>query len=253
MVLAGDLSDDDAHRLADKYFGKWTSAGSVAAVQIPSPPAPPVRHIVIVDKPGSPQTALLAFGVGLARTTQNYAAVEIMNNLLGGLFSSRINMNLREKNGFTYGAFSFFWYRRGVGPFITGALVRTDVTGPATHELFGELERILTDPPTPAELEMSQQYALRSLPGQFETVANISYQLSDLFVYDLPADYFSKLPAQFQAVTPEAVQKAALQTVHPGNLVVIAVGDRLKIQPQLEKLKLAPIEIRDESGEPVTQ
>ena len=253
LVLAGDLSEVDARRLAEKYFGSWASSGNVASARIPSAPALPSRHIVIVDKPGAPQTALIAFGVGLARTAPDYATVEIMNNLLGGLFSSRINMNLREKNGFTYGAFSFFRYRRGAGPFITGALVRTDVTGPAARELFVELERIRTQPPSAAELKMSQQYALRSLPGQFETVASTSRQMSDLFVYGLAADYFKKLPGQFEAVTSEAVQKAAMLTVHPGNLVVIAVGDRRKIQPELEKLRLGPVEIRDESGEPVRQ
>ena len=117
-VLAGDLTETDAHRLADQYFGKWAPGAKIETPKIPSAPEPPTRRIVIVDKPGSPQTVLIAFGVGLSRSTPDFPSVEIMNNLLGGLFSSRINMNLREKNGFTYGAFSEFLYHRGVGPFL---------------------------------------------------------------------------------------------------------------------------------------
>ncbi|MGA8030685.1 MAG: pitrilysin family protein [Bryobacteraceae bacterium] len=253
LVLSGDLNEGEARRLADKYFGRWTAAASAAAPQIPPAPDLPHRHIVIVDKPGAPQTALLAFGVGLARTVADYPSVEIMNSILGGLFSSRINMNLREKNGFTYAAFSFFRYRRGAGPFITGALIRTDVTGPATRELFAELERIHTDPPTAAELRLAQQYALRSLPGHFETVEDASIQIGDLFVYKLPVNYYRTLPSQYEAVTPQAVQKAAEEYVHPENLVIVAVGDRAKIQPELEKLNLGPIELRNESGDLVSK
>jgi zinc protease len=170
---------------------------------------------------------------------------------LGRLFSSRINMNLREKNGFTYGAFSIFLYARGVGPFLAGGLVRTDVTGPAARELFSELERIRTDPPTAAESALAQQYALQSLPGNFETAAGTSHRVADLFVYNLPVDYYRKLPYQYQDVTQESAQKAAITYIHPETLVLIAVGDRAKIEPQLVSLKLGPIELRNESGDPV--
>ncbi len=253
LVIAGDLTESDARKLADQYFGKWQTASTVEAPPIPTAPAEPTRRIVIVDKPGAPQTVLIAFGLGLPRTAVNYPSVEIMNNILGGLFSSRINMNLREKNGFTYGAFSQFLYHRGVGPFITGGLVRTDVTAPATRELFIELERIRTDPPTAAELSVSQQFSLQSLPGQFETLNSISRQVGELFVYKFPTDYFRNLPAQYKAVTPDDVKMAALQTVHPKNFLIVAVGDRAKIQPELEKLNLGPIELRDESGELVVK
>jgi len=118
------------------------------------------------------------------------------------LFSSRINMNLREKNGFTYGAFSGFGYYRGGGPFYTGAQVRTDVTSQAAKELFSELDRIHTVPATPEELKLAKDNALRSLPGEFETVSSESGLMAELFVYNLPLDYFQKLPAEYEAVTP---------------------------------------------------
>jgi zinc protease len=253
LVLSGDISTNNAHELATRYFGNWSAPGATKDTTIPSTPDAPKRHVIIVDKPGAPQTALFAFGVGLPRTTPDYAAVNVMNSVLGGLFSSRINMNLREKNGFTYGAFSDYWFHRGAGPFYAGALVRTDVTTPAARELFTELNRIRTDPPTPTELRLAQDNALRSLPGQFETARVTSQLIGELFVYNLPVDYYKTLPSQYDSLTPVAVEEAARKNVHPAELVVIAVGDRQKIQPGLEKLDLGPTELRNESGDLVNK
>jgi zinc protease len=253
LFLAGDVTEEDARQLAEKYFGGWTATGETKAPQMPQAPAASPRRVIIVDKPGSPQTALLAFGPGVPRSTPDYPAVNVMNSVLGGLFSSRINMNLREKHGYTYGAFSEFLFRRGEGPFIAGAQVRTDVTGPAAHELFGELNRMRTDPATADELRLAKENALRSLPGNFETVADTGQLMSEIFTYNLPANYYETLPQQYAAVTAAEVEKAAQDHVHPNDLIVVAVGDRAKIQPQLEKLDLGPIELRDESGDPVKQ
>jgi zinc protease len=158
-------------------------------------------------------------------------------------------MNLRERNGFTYGAFSQFLFDRGDGPFLAGARVRTDVTGPAGRELFAELNRMQTDPATADELSLAKENALRSLPGNFETVADTAQLMSEIFTYGLPANYYQTLPRQYEEVTAAEVEKAAKDHLHPENLIVVAVGDQAKIQPQLEKLNLGPIEVRDESGE----
>ena len=252
LILAGDFTEAEAKRLTEKYFGGWSGNASGAA-SVPPPPPAPERRILLVDKPGSPQTTLVAFGLGVPRNTPEYPAITEMNSILGGLFSSRINMNLREKHGYTYGAFSGFGENRSGGQFYSGSRVRTDVTAPAATELFAELERIHTDPATAAELKLAKDNALRSLPGDFETVGSETALMSQLFVYGLANDYFEKLPGQFEAVTPEAVAKAAADTIHPEHLVVVAVGDRAKIQPELEKLNLGPVEIRDASGDPVKQ
>ena len=251
LFLAGDITEAEARRLVEKDFGSWTASGGAKPAQIPPTPAPPTRKVVIVDKPGAPQTALIAFGLGAPRATPDYPALNVMNSVLGGLFSSRINMNLREKNGYTYGAFSEFLFRRGEGPFLAGALVRTDVTGPAAKELFVELNRMRTDPATADELRLAKENALRSLPGNFETVSETAGLMSDIFTYGLPVNYYQTLPSQFEAVTAAEVEKAAQEHVHPENLIVVAVGDQAKIEPELEKLNLGPIELRDESGDPV--
>ena len=252
LILAGDLTEAQAKELAEKYFGSWTNPAVTASAAVPAAPAAPTRKVVIVDSPGAPQTTLLAFGLGVARNTPDYASIEEMNAILGGLFSSRINMNLREKNGFTYGAFSGFGYFRGGGPFYAGAQVRTDVTAPAARELFSELERIHSVPATPEELKLAKDNALRSLPGEFETVGSESGLMASLFVYNLPLDYFQKLPAQYNAVSPADVAAAAAKYIHPENLIVVAVGDREKIQADLEKLNLGPLELRDKTGDLVT-
>ena len=249
LFLAGDVTEPEARRLAEKDFGSWTAGGGATTAPIPQAPANPARRVVIVDKPGAPQTALIAFGLGVPRSTPDYPALNVMNSVLGGLFSSRINMNLREKNGFTYGAFSEFLFDRGDGPFLAGARVRTDVTGPAARELFAELNRMRTDPATEDELRLAKENALRSLPGNFETVADTAQLMAEIFTYGLPVNYYQTLPRQYEEVTAAEVEKAAEDHVHPGNLIVVAVGDQAKIQPQLEKLNLGPIELRDESGD----
>jgi zinc protease len=250
LVFAGDISETEAKRLAEKYFAAWSGSASTAA-SLPPAPNPPSLKIVIVDKPGAPQTALYAIGFGIPRTAPDYPAVLIMNNVLGGLFVSRINMNLREEHGYTYGASSGFFFNRTGGPFYSGAQVRTDVTAPAAKQLMLELNRIRTDPPTATELKLAKDSLLHSLPGDFETTQASVGGLRDIFTYSLPLDYYAKLPGRFEAVTPEEVAKAAQSDVHPDQLVLMAVGDRAKIEPGLKELNLGPIEYRDTSGNPV--
>jgi zinc protease len=247
IVLAGDVTEAEGRHLAEKYFASW-SGSAATAVAMPPVPAPPSLKLVIVDKPGAPQTALYAIGMGLPRTTPDYPAVRIMNNVLGGLFASRINMNLREEHGYTYGAGSGFLFFRTGGPFYSGAQVRTDVTAPAAKQLMLELNRIRTDPPTEAELKLAKDSLLHSLPGDFETTKASVNGLSQIFTYSLPLDYFAKLPGRYEAVTPAEVAKAAQTDVHPDHLILMAVGDRAKIEPGLKELNLGPIEYRDTSG-----
>jgi zinc protease len=240
LELTGDVTPAEARKVAESAFGNWPS--DAAPGQLPAPPPLPARKVIVVDKPGSPQTALLAFGVGMDRRSPDYPATTVMNTMLGGLFSSRINMNLREEHGYTYGAFSFYRYYRGVGPFITGAQVRGDVTAPAAEQLFKELEGIHTKPLSEAELRMSKDSIIRRLPGRFESADGVNGQLEDLWVFGLPLDYYAKLPREVEDVTSAEAQEAAAKYVKPENLLVIAVGDKAKIEAGLEGLKLGPVE-----------
>lgn len=246
LELTGDVTPAEARKLAEEAFGKWIS--SAGPVTPPPAPAVPDRKILLVDKPGSPQTALLTYGVGLSRSSPDYPAVTVMNTMLGGLFSSRINMNLREEHGYTYGASSFFRYYRGTGPFISFAQVRTDVTAPATEQLFKELDGIHTKPLTDAELRQAKNSIIRSLPGEFESDFGVNGQLANLWLFNLPLDYYTSLPARIEAVTSADAQAAAAKYIRPENLLVIEVGDKSKIESGLKDLKLGPLEEWSEKG-----
>ena len=240
LELTGDVTPAEARKLAEETFGTWGSGAVPAA--LPATPAAPERKILIVDKPGAPQTALVAFGVGLPRSSPDYPAASVMNAMLGGLFSSRINMNLREAHGYTYGAFSQFRYYRATGPHITGAQVRSDVTAPATEQLFKELDGIHTKPLTDAELRQAKDSIIRKLPGSFESDDSVNGQLANLWLFGLPIDYYTGLPKQIEGVTSADAQAAAAKYIHPENLLVIAVGDKAKIESGLKDLKLGPVE-----------
>jgi zinc protease len=242
LIVAGDLTNAEVKALAEKYFGKWT--GQSGTARTPSVDNKVEQRIVIVDRGKSPQTALRIGEIGVPRATPDYVPIEVMNTALGGLFSSRINMNLREKNGYTYGAGSAFAYRRGPGPFIVGTGVRTDVTAPAVKEIFTELRRMRTEPLTADELSTSKDSFERSLPGLFETSPQAAATIGQLFVYNLPLDYYSTLPAKIQAVNAAEVQRVATKYLTPDKMVVVAVGDRASIEPELKKLELGPVEQR---------
>lgn len=250
LIFAGDTSLEEAKRLAEHYFGSWT--GSAAAdVTIPPAPEAPTLRIALVDKPGAPQTALVAFGYGVPITTPSLQALQVMNYTLGGAFASRINMNLREVHGYTYGAQSLFSLYRDGGPFLAAALVKTDVTAPATQQLMLELKRIQSEPPTEAEVKEAKIARVQSLPGQFETTNATATAMASIFLYKRPLDYYATLPAAYLAVTPQAVEQVAKTDIHPNHVIIVAVGDRSKIEPSLKELNLAPIELIDASGNPI--
>jgi zinc protease len=247
LVLVGDVTEADARTLANRYFGKW-SGKAAAGAPVPPQPAPQPTHIVIVDKPGAPQTALFAYGLGLPITTPDLQALQVMNYTLGSSFGSRINMNLREEHGYTYGANSNYSFYRAGGPFIAGGLMRTDSTAGAVKELLYEIKRFPSNPPTEAELKMAKDARVQSLPGQFETTAATAGALSSIYLFDRPLNYYANLPAKYTSVTAADVERVAKEDVHPDQLVIVAVGDRAKIEPALKELNIAPIVYADTTG-----
>jgi zinc protease len=252
LLLVGDVTRADAEKLARKYFGKWSSQAASEA-HIPPPPPPRPTHIVIVDKPGAPQTALYAFGLGVPKSSPDADTLDVMNYTLGASFGSRINMNLREVHGYTYGARSTFQEFRAGGGFSAGALVRTDVTAAAAKELMTEIRNFPTKPSTSEELAAAKEASIRSLPGRFETTSSIANAMNDIFIYDRPLDYYAELPARYQAVTEADIAKVALKYLHPDQLLIVAAGDRAKIEPGLKDASLGPVEIRDIGGQLVTK
>jgi zinc protease len=246
LVVAGDIPASELKALVDAKFGAW-KGGDVALPQ-PGLPETTKAKIIIVDRPGAQQTQLRLLQVGVGRATPDYPALEVMNSELGGLFSSRINLNLREEHGYTYGAESVFVYRRSVGYFAAGGGIRTDVTATAAAEILKEIHRMIDTEMKPEELTLAKDSQSRSLPGMYETSNGEAGALSELFVYNLARDYFSTLPERLNAVTAADAQAVAKKYLHPDQMILVCVGDRAKIEPELVKLDLGAVEIRDADG-----
>ena len=250
LVVAGDISMAQLRALAEKAFAAW-QRGAPVRPALRDPETTSAR-VVIVDKPGSPQTELRVAWIGPARSTPDFLALQVMNNELGGLFSSRINMNLREQHGYSYGARSGFSFRRNGGPFTIGAGVRTDATAPAVTEIFKEVEGIIAQPVTAEQLRKSKDALANSIPAAFETSQNAVNSFSNIFVYDLGLDYYTSYAQRVNAVTAAQALEVAKKYILPGRLVVIAVGDRAAIEADLRKLNLGPVELRDAEGRPIS-
>jgi zinc protease len=245
LIVAGDISMADLRALAEKSFAAW-QRGNPAQPALTMPDTTAAR-IVIVNKPG-PQTQVRVAAVGAPRSSPDFRPLQLMNLTLGGNFASRINMNLREKNGYTYGASSGFTFRKAAGPFQVASGIRTEVTGPAVAEVFNELRGIVEKPVTDDELTRAKDGLTNSLPGAFETNGNAVGNFANVFTYSLPLDYYSRYAEQVAAVTTAQAADVAKRYIVPEKMVVIAVGDLEKIEPELKKLNLGPIEVRQPDG-----
>jgi zinc protease len=247
LIVSGDIGEDELRSLANARFGAWPR--NDAALASVGDPAPTRARLVVVDKPGAPQTALRVSVVAAARKTPDYPAMQVMNAALGGLFSSRINLDLREDKGYSYGVFSGFRYDRTPGPFTIAGSVRTDVTGPSVAEIFKQVNG-MRDQPLPArELAGARDSQVYSLPGQFETNSGIGASLAETWTFGLPQDYWQRLPDRFRRVSAAQVQAVARKYLQPDQMKVIAVGDQKAILPQLKPLGLGEPELRDADGQ----
>ena len=177
----------------------------------------------------------------------------MLNAVLGGQFSSRLNLNLREDKGYTYGAFSAYGFRVGPGPFTAGAAVQTDVTKPALAEMVREINEIVTTRPVTAkELDFAKDRLIRGFPTDFETTSAVAGMIAELVLYDLPDDEFTTFPARVEAVDLAAVHRAASKHLHPDRLTILVVGDRAKIAGPLKELPFVKtIHLLDVEGKPV--
>jgi zinc protease len=248
LVVAGDVEIDQVLQLATENLGDWKAAAP-APVQVDDLPARDYRSVRLLDRPGAPQTELRVGHVGLPRLHPDYFDVVLMNAILGGVFNSRINLNLREKNAFTYGAFSSFEWRRDAGPFVVSTAVATPVTALALGETMTELERMRSSEPTADELSLSTSYLDGVFPIRFETTDAIAGALASLRTLRLPNDFYDTYRDRVRSVTAGAVARAAQTHLHLEQLQVLAVGDRAVISPLLEGLDLGPVSVVGDDDE----
>ena len=245
IVVAGDATAGNLLPLLERTFGGWKAASGPNRGVPTIPPAKQIgkRRIVLVDKPDAPQSQIVIGRVGPARSTPDFFPLVVTNTILGGSFTSRLNHNLRETKGYTYGASSQFDFRLSTGPFAAAAAVQTDKTGPSLTEFFKELEAIRAEVPAD-ELTRAKNYTARRFPSAFETSGQLAGRVRDQFVYGLPADYFDTYVARIEAVTAQDVQRVAREWIDPAAMVVVIVGDRKRIEAEVRALRLGPVEVQ---------
>ncbi len=244
VVVTGDVSLAETRDLVARRLGAWRAAPVPAPARpaAANPAAEPAK-IYLVDKPGAAQSVIRIGGPGIERSDPDYYAVEVMNTLLGGSFSSRLNTTLRETKGYTYGAGSGFTYRPLPGPFVAQSSVRTDVTDSSLVEFFREF-RTLRDSAVPSdELERAKSYLALGLAGDFETTGQVAAQLSGLLTHALPLEYYDQYVPKVMAVSAAEVQRVARRLIRPEQFTVVIVGDVEKIRPGIERLGLAPVAV----------
>jgi predicted Zn-dependent peptidase len=234
---------DNVERRAQAIFGGWARA-EVPVATTPVASVPKATTLVLIDKPGAAQSSFRLGGIGAARTTNDYFALQVLNTILGGSFTSRLNQNLRETHAYTYGANSGFGLRRGAGPFVAASEVVSAKTDSALIEFRKELRAIRDTVPSD-ELANAKRYLQLGLPGDFETNGSIAGQMLPLITYGIPLDFYATAVQNIGAVTQADVQRVARQYVDPDHLTLVIVGDRKTIEPGLRALNPGTIVIRD--------
>jgi zinc protease len=247
LIVSGQITVDELRPMVEQAFGTWSGTASPAS-SAPARESPSIR-LVLIDRPGAEQTQVRVGTIGIPRAAEDYAAMLLMNQTLGGLNSSRIRRNLRGEHGYTYFVSSQFGFRRSAGPFSVSSAIRSDATAPAIAEIIREIRRIRDESVTDEELLLAKDFEIQSVAARYETSALATAATTDAFVYDLGLDYYTNVQSQLTQVTTEQVQAAALQHLDPSRLVVVAAGDLARIRGPLEELGLGPVELRDADGE----
>jgi len=249
LILVGDITVESAMRLAEARFGDWTAeAERATATGVDA--GRDGRRTVIVTKADAPQSELRVGHVGVPRGHPDHMAIVVMNAILGGLFSSRINLNLRERNAFTYGASSGFDWRRAAGPFVVSTAVRSDVTDRAVREILAEIDAMRSAPPGADELSLAVDYLAGVFPIRYETTAAVAGALAGAQVFGLPEDWFRTYRNRIHSVTAADVHAAARAHLDPDRLLVLAVGDASVIEAPLAALGLAPSGVHPATFDP---
>jgi zinc protease len=243
LILAGDV-DASLHSLVEQTFGAWSGGTASAAAAVARPGEQPSR-IFLIDRPGAAQSEIRIGHPAVSRDNPDFYPLTVLNTLLGGSFTSRLNQNLRETHGYTYGAGSSFAMRRGPGPFTASSAVVTAKTDSAVIQFFHELNRIRDEAVPADELERAKNFVALGLPQGFETSAQVAARIAELAIHGLPLDYYNSYVERVIAVTAADVQRVARQYVRPDRSAIVVVGDRQSIEAGLRALPVGAVEIRN--------
>jgi len=247
LIVVGDIEVERVLRHAESVLGTWSGKGHESP-GVAVAPTHAGRVVHLVAKPDSPQSELRVGHSAVGRRHPDFHAISVMNAILGGLFNSRINLNLRETHAYTYGAFSHFDWRRHGSAFEASTAVRSDVTGAAVREIFAEIDRMRNDAVSAAELSLAIDYLTGVFPIRFETTAAIADAIAMRESYGLPTDYFDRYREQIAAVTAEDILRVAQTHLTPERTQVVAVGDPAVVRAELEALDAGPVYLYDATG-----
>ncbi|MEO8072094.1 MAG: pitrilysin family protein [Acidobacteriota bacterium] len=237
LIVVGDADLKTLKPKLESSFKDW-KAGEVSQMTLPDAPMQEKALIYVVDKPGAAQSVINIGQIGVSRESPDYFPLQVMNSLLGGQFTSRINMNLREDKGYTYGARSGFAFRRGTGPFTASAPVQTAITAESVIEFLKEIKGVRGEiPVTQTELDYNKQSLIRRFPSGFETIDQIASQLGNVVTYDLPETYFNDYITCINAVSLDDINRVANKYLTPDKMAILIVGDRKVIEPKLKEIK----------------
>ena len=239
LIVAGDVTPATVMQLATRHLSDWKGS---AARRTPSAnkAARSSRATHLITKADAPQSELRLGHVGVPRTHPDYFDIVVMNAIFGGLFNSRVNLNLRETHAYTYGAFSAFDWRRGAGPFVVSTAVRNDVTSEAIAEVLKEIERIRREPVPDEELSLATSYLDGVFPIRYETTAAVAGALANQVIYGLSDDYFDRYRSRIREVTAESVLKAAQKHIDPDRMQAVVVGDA-SVRDKLQQIGFGPL------------
>lgn len=250
LIVTGDVRMDELRPLLEERFGEWQQ-GDVPEKKVGEVPQPEGDIVYLIDRPGSIQSMIFAGHLAPPRSNPDEVAIETMNTVFGGAFTSRVNMNLREDKGWSYGSFASLYGARGQRPYFVYAPVQTDKTKESVEELRMELRGILGEKPIKAEeLEMAKGIQTLTLAGQWETLGAVRNSIAEMVRYDLPEDYFEKYPIEVNALEVQDLEEIAEQVLHPEHFVWVVVGDREQIEPGLRELGFDEIRHLDTDGNP---
>ena len=244
VIVAGAISSANAKNLVVGAFGKWPP-GSSRQQPLLAQARKSRKSTYIVNKPDAPQSELRVGHVGLPRKHPDFFPTLVMNAVLGGLFGSRINLNLREAHGYTYGASSFYDWRRGPGPFVVSTAVESEVTAPALREIMMEIDRIRDEKIPAEELSLARDYLDGVFPIRYETTAAIASALATLAIYDLNPDYYDSYRTNIRNVSEDAVLEAARAHLHPELLQTVIVGDASTVRDTLTDHNLGEVTVHN--------
>jgi len=252
ITVVGDVKPDEVKRTLETALAGWSAGGSVPAFTYPSAPVAKATTIYLVDKPGAAQSTFSLGEVGPPRDTPDYYALRVMNEMLGVLFQSRLNHNIREVKGYSYGVGSNFAFGRGPGAFRAGGEIVTAKSDSALIEFMKELRDIRGPrPPSDDELAQAKASLVQSLPANFASVSGVNNSVASIYTQGLPEDYYKQFATAIGAVTKDDVVRVAQKYIDPDHLAIVIVGDRSRIEGPLSATKIAPIVWLDVDGNPI--